>query len=413
MLAGSQPPFTLRPIVKVFNPNSRTAVKQILAFEPTFRGGVNVAAGDVNTASATDEIVVGAGYGGGPVVRVFNADGTAYSSFFAYESSFRNGVNVAVGDLIAPTVLGGGLPGAEIATGPGEGGAPLLKVFTGTGALQRAFYAFDQAKRNGLSVAVGQTETTLPDNDIFAVEQFTPSDVTPVFRAFQPSNPGQIEAQFTPFPAGYSRYYNMAVGDVNPFNTNGNNNAGDWLGVAGEATGPNGKTIELSKETVSGVAIVTVQNRIPDMIMAPPQPIPHEATIAASDPFQFVAVQSLVFSRPAYLQVLAVVLVILVAVSAALAIFMRGLDELALGFGGIVLGVWGVRSILMPQSLGTVTAIDLALSWLILLLLLGLALRAALHFLHESELQPPTRVRRAKPRVNRAAKSSGADVTTN
>lgn len=222
------------PIVKVFNPNNRTAVKQILAFEPSFRGGVNVAAGDVNTASATDEIVVGAGYGGGPVVRVYNADGTPYSSFYAYESSFRNGVNVACADLIAPTAIGGGLPGAEIATGPGEGGAPLLKIFTGTGVQARAFYAFDQAKRNGLSLAVGQSETVLPGADIYAVEQFTPSDVTPVFRAFHESNPGQITAQFTPFPAGYSRYYNMAVGDVDPFNTNGNNNSADWVGVAGE-----------------------------------------------------------------------------------------------------------------------------------------------------------------------------------
>ena len=55
-----------------------------------------------------------------------------------------------------------------------------------------------------------------------------------------------------------------------------------------------------------------------------------------------------------------------------------------------MLGVWGVRSILMPQSIGTITAIDLALSWLILLLLLGLSKRAALHFLHHSDI-PLTR----------------------
>jgi hypothetical protein len=109
----------------------------------------------------------------------------------------------------------------------------------------------------------------------------------------------------------------------------------------------------------------------------------------SGDPFGFLAVQALTFERPAYLKVLAVVLVVLIAISATLAMFTRGIDELALGFGGIILGVWGVRSVLMPQSLSTVTAIDLALSWLILLLLLGLAVRAMLHFHRHSDLPLP------------------------
>ena len=86
--------------------------------------------------------------------------------------------------------------------------------------------------------------------------------------------------------------------------------------------------------------------------------------------------QALTFGRPAYLEVLAVVLVLLIAISAALALFTRSVNELALGVGGLILGVWGIRSVLMPTSIPTVTAIDLALSWIILLLLLGFALRA-------------------------------------
>jgi hypothetical protein len=93
------------------------------------------------------------------------------------------------------------------------------------------------------------------------------------------------------------------------------------------------------------------------------------------------------------LKVLAVVLVVLIAISASLALFTRGIDDLALGFGGIILGVWGVRSVLMPQALSTITAIDLALSWLILLLLLGLAVRAMLHFHRHSDLPLPRRRR--------------------
>jgi hypothetical protein len=159
-----------------------------------------------------------------------------------------------------------------------------------------------------------------------------------------------------------------------------------WLGVGGEATLADGSRLELSAAVLDQRhAVVTVQNRVPDMIMANPTPIPPQQVHAESDPFGLVAVQALFFERPAYLKVLAVGLVLLIAISATLALFTRGLDELALGFGGLVLGVWGIRSVLMPQSIGTVTVIDLALSWLILLLLLGLALRAALHFHRHSE----------------------------
>lgn len=160
-----------------------------------------------------------------------------------------------------------------------------------------------------------------------------------------------------------------------------------WLGVGGTITMPDGTSSTIDPGTlVQHSAVATLQNRIPDMLMTAPVSIPPEQVRTRSDPFPFLAVQELTLEQPAYLKVLAVVLVLLIAISATLALFTRGIDELALGFGGIILGVWGVRSVLMPHSIGTVTAIDLALSWLILLLLLGLALRAAVHFLHRSEL---------------------------
>ena len=171
-----------------------------------------------------------------------------------------------------------------------------------------------------------------------------------------------------------------------------------WLGVGGVATQPDGTTVELRPENVQSQATVTLQNRVPDMLMAAPVPISPDSVRSETDPFGHLAVQSLVFDRPAYLKVLAVVLVLLIAISASLALLTRSLNDLALGFGGLILGVWGVRSILMPQSIGTVTAIDLALSWLILLLLLGLALRASLHFLRHSDLPlPASRGRSSEP----------------
>ena len=93
--------------------------------------------------------------------------------------------------------------------------------------------------------------------------------------------------------------------------------------------------------------------------------------------------------RPAYLKDMAVTLIVLIAISAVLAVFTREFSELLLGIGGLILGVWGVRSVLMPQPVPAVTTIDLALSWVIFLLLFGLALRAAMHFYRLSDLPAP------------------------
>jgi hypothetical protein len=162
-----------------------------------------------------------------------------------------------------------------------------------------------------------------------------------------------------------------------------------WLGVSGVATEADGTIHQLDPVTVAGSRTITVQNRISDVVMAPPIPINPGATDAASDPTTFLAAQSVRLERPAYLQRMSVTLILLIAISAVLAVFTRGFSELLLGIGGLILGVWGVRSVLMPQPVPAVTTIDLALSWVIFLLLVGLALRAVMHFYRHSDLPAP------------------------
>ena len=162
-----------------------------------------------------------------------------------------------------------------------------------------------------------------------------------------------------------------------------------WLGVSGEATEADGTIHQLDPAMVGGSRTITVQNRISDVVMPPPVPIDPGTIGAGSDPTTFLAVQSMRLERPAYLQRMSVTLIVLIAISAVLAVFSRGFNELLLGIGGLILGVWGVRSVLMPQPVPAVTTIDLALSWVIFLLLVGLALRAAMHFYRHSELPLP------------------------
>lgn len=121
-------------------------------FDPAFAGGVRVAAGDVNYDTWPD-LVVAAGPGGGPHVKVLDSKtGEPISgplgSFYAYDPAFGGGVNVASGD-----VNGDGW--ADVVTAAGSGGGPHVKVFSGkTGGLVGEFYAFAPEFTGGVSVSV-------------------------------------------------------------------------------------------------------------------------------------------------------------------------------------------------------------------------------------------------------------------
>ena len=103
--------------------------------------------GDVNGDGFAD-IVVGAGAGGGPDVRVYSGANPAIllRDFFAYNTNFTGGVRLAVSD-----VDGDGF--ADIITAPGAGGAPDLRVFdVATLARLDEFMAYDPSFLGGVFV---------------------------------------------------------------------------------------------------------------------------------------------------------------------------------------------------------------------------------------------------------------------
>jgi hypothetical protein len=65
------------------------------------------------------------------------------------------------------------------------------------------------------------------------------------------------------------------------------------------------------------------------------------------------------------LKIVPVVLVILTAVYAAIALFRRDIHELALDLGGLIFGLCGAHSELMPPATKTLLAMDRALNWVI------------------------------------------------
>ncbi len=137
------------PDIRVFDGATGEMLFEFLAYAPNFFGGVNVATGDVD-GDGQDDIITGAGQGGGPHVEAFSGKtGQLIRSFLAYAPSFTGGVNVAAGD-----VNGDGK--ADIITGAGEGGGPHVEAFSGADqSLLRSFFAYDPGFRGGVFVAAG------------------------------------------------------------------------------------------------------------------------------------------------------------------------------------------------------------------------------------------------------------------
>ena len=129
--------------------------------------GANVAAGDID-GDGNSEIITGAGQGGGPHVKVFDLNGNLKREFFAYGMNFRGGVNVSAGD-----VSGDGRE--EIITGAGFGGGPHIRVWD-NGKVINQWFGFDSNKRSGVKVAAadidndGKDEVIALTTDVFTTK---------------------------------------------------------------------------------------------------------------------------------------------------------------------------------------------------------------------------------------------------
>lgn len=138
------------PHVRIFEKDG-TPIGGFYAYDPSFPGGVHVAAGDIDN-DGTDEIITGAGRGGGPHIRAFKLDGTQVSSFFPYDVNFPGGVDVASGNVL-------GDDADEIVTAAGPGGGPHVAVFDKDGNVKSGFFAYEPEFPGGVRISVGQVRT--------------------------------------------------------------------------------------------------------------------------------------------------------------------------------------------------------------------------------------------------------------
>ncbi len=149
------------PRVRVFDGKTFAQVVDFFGInDPNFRGGARAAVGDVN-GDGVGDLLVAAGFGGGPRVAGFDGRTIAAGSpanlfpdFFAFETALRNGVFLTAGDID-----GDGL--AEVIAGGGPGGGPRVSAFGGRALVQQGqavrqadFFAGDTSNRGGIRVAV-------------------------------------------------------------------------------------------------------------------------------------------------------------------------------------------------------------------------------------------------------------------
>lgn len=240
------------PEVKVFK-NASKVKKSFLAFENNFKGGGFIATGDINK-DGKDEIVVGAGPGGGPRVRVFDKKGRCLLDFMAFENDFRGGVDVAVGNIdgkgkeeiivskatqgqawikvfrgkkqiksfLALTelhyggasVASGNVYGGEkdeIIVGSGLGSKAHVKVFTGKGKFTgQIFWPFEDSYKGGIDVAVGNFDGGKGSEIAISKARFSNARI----KVYKANKEKTILGQFDAYSASFQEGANISAGDV-------------------------------------------------------------------------------------------------------------------------------------------------------------------------------------------------------
>lgn len=242
------------PDVQIIDSGDFKKQAGFLAYGQDFRGGVNIAACDLNQ-DGIDEILTSAGIGGGPHVRIFNRSGEVMHEFFSFHPEFHGGTDIACGNLdqdryreIAVSqkshgqawvkvykiknnqeylisqflaynenfeggahvaigdITGDGVD--EILTGAGVGGGPHVLSFNKDGNPKGInFFPFPEDYRGGVDVAVANVTGDKKEEIILAANKFATSRIK-IYR-----NNNEIISNFVAYAEAYQGGVNISAGD--------------------------------------------------------------------------------------------------------------------------------------------------------------------------------------------------------
>ena len=194
-----------KPLVKIFSSKDLSITEDFFAYMEEFNGGVNIALGDVDGDDEIEIITVSISVGG-PHLRIFDQQGNVEYQFMAFDPDYRDGVNLAVGDLD-----GNGID--EIIVTPRANSQTRIKVYeleNGQEVLQDSYLAYAENVVGGLNLAVGDID----GNGIDELVTVPLSGGGPHIRAFRQGGQATTLNIFA-FHSDYRGGVNIAVGDIN------------------------------------------------------------------------------------------------------------------------------------------------------------------------------------------------------
>jgi hypothetical protein len=197
------PYYSLRAAKRISQPVSHPTLPNEILPYGAFRGGANLAMGNFDTDSQS-EFVTGAGPGGGPHVRAYDHNNRVLTSFYAYSTAFKGGVDVATGDID-----GDGID--ELITGAYSAGNPHVKIFKLDGRLMKSFYAFESSMNKGVKVSSGDVDGDGMD-EVAVVNGPGRGSEMRLFKIG--SGQPQLMHSLSPYTAAYTSTIDISIGDV-------------------------------------------------------------------------------------------------------------------------------------------------------------------------------------------------------
>jgi hypothetical protein len=149
------------------------------------------------------------------------------------------------------------------------------------------------------------------------------------------------------------------------------------LGVALQHVETDGVTRPVPPTEAASHLQLTLEEAIPQIQMSAPVTMNPTLFRSPTLALDYVIVEQLTLNRNDALKLMTVVLLALIAGTAVYTVFLKSFHDLVLGFGGLILGVWSVRAILVPSALNRRTGVDVVLLLVIVFILLALGVRAA------------------------------------
>lgn len=186
--------------IGIFNSSGRT-IRSFWAVSLENSNGINLASGDLDGDNKEEIIVIP--NSGNVRVRIYTHEGeNKFKDFFAYQKQYRGGANLALGDL-------NGDGNKEIIIAPIWGNLPI-KVFDYQGnILGSSFYPFSKNHKGNLSLAAGDIDMDGQEEIIVGSGEGVEARVK-IFNMEGKEYP----INFSPFGKEYKGGVNIASGDI-------------------------------------------------------------------------------------------------------------------------------------------------------------------------------------------------------